>query len=281
VILGAHVSIAGGVSNAPLNAQKLGINAFQIFTKNQNRWKDKPLEPAEVEKYLANCESCDIRRTVAHSAYLINLCTTDNGKLKMSRNAFLDEMMRAEQLRIPYLVMHPGSHLGAGESEGIRLIAESLRMLFNQQPDGKVRVLLETTAGQGTNLGYRFEQMAELIELIDCDARVGVCLDTCHIFAAGYDIRTPDAYEATIAEFDRVVGLDRLYVFHFNDSRRELGSRIDRHEHLGNGKIGVEPFKLFVQDPRFTDLPGLIETPGDMEDFAGNLDILRGLEGEK
>mgnify|MGYP000365478677 CR=1 FL=1 len=278
MILGAHVSTAGGVSNAPLNAHKLGIAAFQIFTKNQNRWTAKPLDPVEIDRFLANCERCGIRITVAHDAYLINLCAVDRSKLALSRKAFLDEMVRADQLQIPFLVMHPGSHLKAGEEVGIKLIAESLRMLIDQHSGGRVRVLLETTAGQGTNLGYRFEQLAEMLRLIDCPERTGVCIDTCHIFAAGYDFRTYPQYEEIIADFDRVIGLDRLFCFHFNDSKREPGSRIDRHQHIGEGLIGREPFGYFLKDRRFEDLPAILETPGEMDNFVNNLAVLRALE---
>ncbi len=277
MILGAHVSTAGGVSNAPLNARKLGITAFQIFTKNQNRWVQKPLEAEEIDKYLRNCDECGIECAVAHDAYLINLCATDEDNLRKSRAAFLDEMQRADQLRIPFLVMHPGSHKGSGEDAGLGGIAESLRVLFDQQPDGRVRVLLETTAGQGTNLGYTFEQLAELIRLVDCDERIGVCVDTCHIFAAGYDIRTRPAYDNVFEKFDKIVGLDRLYVFHLNDSKKELASRVDRHEHIGEGRLGLEPFDYLLNDERFKDIPALLETPGEMDDYIRNLDVLRNL----
>ncbi len=275
MILGAHVSTSGGIWNAPLNAGKLDITAFQIFTKNQNRWQQKPLETKEIDKYLRNCEECGIEYTVSHDAYLINLCATDEEKLRRSRDAFLDEMQRADQLKIPYLVMHPGSHKGAGEDVGLRRIAESLKMQFDRQSNGSVKVLLETTAGQGTNLGYTFEQLAELIRLVDCDERIGVCVDTCHIFAAGYDIRTSPAYENVIREFDDIIGLDRLLIFHLNDSKRGLASRIDRHEHIGEGMIGIESFRFLVNDSRLVNIPGILETPGKMEDYEVNLDALR------
>ena len=277
MILGAHVSTAGGVSNAPLNAKKLGVTAFQIFTKNQTRWRAKPLDPAEIDKYLVNCKENNIQVTVSHDAYLINLCAVDKVKLEMSRKAFLDEMQRADQLHIPFLVMHPGSHLKAGEKEGIRKVAESFRMLFDVNPDGKVMVLLETTAGQGTNLGYTFEQIAEMLELVDNEDRMGVCLDTCHIYAAGYDFTSQDKYRSVMDEFDKIIGLNRLHCVHFNDSKRELGSRVDRHDHIGTGQIGVESFGYFLNDQRLKDMPAILETPGDIEDYAKNLTILRKL----
>ncbi|NQT35778.1 deoxyribonuclease IV [bacterium] len=277
MILGAHVSTSGGVSNAPLNARKLGITAFQIFTKNQNRWKQNPTEADEIDQYLKNCEECGIEWTISHDAYLINLCATDEEKLNRSREAFLDEMIRADRLQIPYLVMHPGSHLGAGEEAGLRKIAESLRMLLDRNNNGKVRVLLETTAGQGNNLGYRFEQLAELIRLIDCEERTGVCLDTCHIFTAGYDIRTVDSYRKVMSEFDEIIGLNRLLAFHLNDSKKDFASRVDRHEHIGEGKIGSDAFRFFLNDPRFGDIPGLLETPGMADEYVKNIKLLREL----
>ncbi len=279
MILGAHVSTAGGVFKAPLNAKKLGITAIQIFTKNQNQWAAKPLTDENIEKYFANIESCGITHTVAHDSYLINLCAIEAEKMDKSRAAFIDELVRADQLHLDGVVMHPGSHLKAGEEAGIKAVAESFRYCFDQQPEGKVRVLIETTAGQGTNLGHRFEHIAEMIRLIDNDDRIGVCLDTCHIFAAGYDYRTKEGYDAVIKEFDDIIGLDRLYAFHINDSKKDLGSRVDRHEHIGGGFIGKEPFAHFVNDPRFKDIPALLETPGEQEDYVQNLDTLRSLIG--
>lgn len=277
MILGAHVSTAGGVSQAPLNAEKLGVTAIQIFTKNQRRWQSKPLEAGEIDQFLKNSADYNIEFVAAHDSYLINLGAVEEKKLELSRSSFLDEMIRADQLQIPFIVMHPGSHVGSGEEAGMKTIAESLRMLFDRQPNGKVRILLETTAGQGTTLGYRFEQLAELIRLIDCEERTGVCVDTCHIFAAGYDIRTTDAYKKVIDEFDEVIGLDFLFLFHLNDSKRELGSRVDRHEHIGSGKIGTDAFRILLNDPRFEDIAGVLETPGEVSDYAHNLDVLRGL----
>ena len=277
MILGAHVSTSGGVSNAPLNARKLGVTAYQIFTKNQNRWEQKPLDTKEIDKYFRNYEDCGIECAVSHDAYLINLSAIDERKYQMSLDAFGDEMIRADQLHIPYLVMHPGSHLGAGEEAGIKKIAESFRKLFDQQPDGKVRVLLETTAGQGTNLGYTFEQLAEMIKLIDCEERTGVCLDTCHIFTAGYDIRTKADYDETFRKFDEIIGIERLYAMHFNDSKKDFGTRVDRHEHFGEGFIGLVPFSFFLNDERWKNIPGLLETPGEMEDYERNLNTLRSL----
>ncbi len=277
MILGAHVSTAGGVSQAPLNAKKLGITAIQIFSKNQNRWSAPPFTKSELEKWYKNYTECGIEVAVSHDAYLINLCATDQANLEKSRMAFLDELQRADQLGLLGVVMHPGSHLGAGIDVGLRKVAESVRMIFDQYPKGKAKVILETTAGQGTNLGYTFEQIAELIHLIDAPERVGVCIDTCHIYAAGYDWTTHEGYERTLSEFDRIIGLNKLLVFHFNDTKKKLGSRLDRHDHIGEGEIGAEPFKLWLFDPRFKEHPALLETPGELDDYARNLANLRAL----
>ncbi|MBM3326427.1 MAG: deoxyribonuclease IV [Calditrichaeota bacterium] len=277
MILGAHVSTSGGVSQAPLNARKLGITAIQIFSKNQSRWSAPPYTTAELDKWFRNYAECGITNAVAHDAYLINLCATDPANLAKSRAAFLDELQRADQLELSAVVMHPGSHLGAGIDAGLRAIAASLRMIFDKHPHGKARVLLETTAGQGTNLGFTFGQLAELIHLIDAPERVGICLDTCHIYAAGYDWTTPEGYERTLAAFDRIIGLNNLHAFHFNDTKKKLGSQVDRHDHIGEGLIGRDPFKLWLFDARFKDHPALLETPGEMDDFTRNLAVLKSL----
>lgn len=277
MILGAHVSTAGGVFKAPLNAKTIGVTAMQIFSKNQNQWNAKPYDDKTVEKYFANCEECGITHTVAHDSYLINMCAVEEEKLTKSRNAFIDEMDRADILKLDGLVMHPGSHMKAGEEAGIKAIADSFHYCFDQRPDSKVRILLETTAGQGTNLGYRFEQIAEMLRLIDNDDHMGVCVDTCHTLAAGYDYRTREGYEVVIKQFDDIIGLDRLYAFHMNDSKKELGSRVDRHEHIGEGFVGADPFAFFMNDERFKDIPAYLETPGKQEDYPRNLEKLRAM----
>jgi len=277
MILGAHVSTAKGIWNAPLNARTLRVPAFQIFTKNQNRWTEKPLEPQAIDRYLRNCEECGITHTVSHDSYLINLCAVGADNLVKSRDAMLDEMERAEQLNIDYLVMHPGSHLGAGIEAGIKAIGESFRLIMDKTETKRVRVLIETTAGQGTNLGYTFEQVAEMLRLTDCPERMGVCLDTCHIFAAGYDYSTQEGYEAVIANFDSTIGLANLRAFHVNDSKKAFGSKVDRHEHIGEGFITADPLLFWLRDPRFESIPGLLETPGEIEDYARNLELLRSL----
>lgn len=277
MILGAHVSAAGGVSKAPLNAAKLSVPAIQIFSKNQHQWNAKPLADEELVKWHDNCKTCGITHAVSHAAYLINLCAVDDEFLKKSRAAYLDELQRADQLGLMGVVLHPGSHLKAGEEEGIRKIADSLKGILDLHPDGKARVLLEVTAGQGTNLGYRFEHLAELLHLTNAPNRMGVCLDTCHIHAAGYDWTTENGYENVINEFDKIVGVDKIFCFHLTDTKKKLGSRLDRHEHIGEGEIGADPFKRLIEDPRFADIPGLLETPGELEDYERNLQILNSL----
>ncbi|TKJ42406.1 deoxyribonuclease IV [candidate division LCP-89 bacterium B3_LCP] len=277
MILGAHVSIAGGIQNAPLNGRKIGCDAIQIFAKNQTQWQAKPYTDENIEGFKENLKTTGINPVIIHDSYLINLCTSDKVKLEKSINAYLDELKRAQTLKVPYLVMHPGSHLQNGEEWGLVKIAESLNYIHERTPDYQVITLLETTAGQGTNLGYRFEHLASIREMVVQKDRIGVCADTCHMFAAGYDLKTDQGYSDTWNRFDDIVGIENLKCFHLNDSKKPLSSRVDRHEHIGQGHLGIEPFKKLMADPRFEDLPGLLETPGDEEDFIRNLKLLRSL----
>lgn len=283
ILLGAHMSIAGGVYNCFDHGEHFKCTTIQIFTKNASQWRAKPLTETEIDKFKERQKQTKISPVVAHDSYLINLGSNNKALLQKSREAFLVEMQRCELLEIPCLVTHPGSHTGAGEEIGLKTVADSLSWLHHKLPEAKVMICLETTAGQGTNLGYRFEQIANIIELSDSPERSGVCLDTCHIFAAGYDIRTERAYKKTMREFDSVVGLKRLKVIHFNDSRRELGSRVDRHEHIGKGFIGVEPFGFFMNDRRLAKIPKILETPKGDDGSADdrNLTILRKLVREE
>lgn len=280
MILGAHVSTAGGVSKGPVNAKTLGVPAIQIFSKNQQQWFAPPLREEELEKWFALRAEHGVTHAVSHAAYLINLCAPDPEILFKARRAYLDELQRGDQLDLIGVVLHPGSHMKTGEETGISLIADSLKGILDKHPDGKSKILLEVTAGQGTNLGYKFDQIADLLRLIDAPDRAAVCLDTCHIHAAGYDWTTEDGYEAVFGEFDKVIGLDKIACFHLNDSKKKLGSRVDRHEHIGEGEIGAHPFKRLIEDPRFADVPGLLETPGELEDYTRNLATLRTLLGE-
>lgn len=277
MILGAHVSIAGGVENAPLNGQKIGCDAIQLFSKNQTQWKAKPFTTENIVSFKENLKKTGIQIAVIHDSYLINLCTTDPIKLRMSIDAYQDELERAEALGVPYLIMHPGSHLGKGEDWGISKIAESFDIIHQRTKRFKVMTLLETTAGQGTNLGYTFEQIAAIREKIQAKGRVGVCVDTCHMYSAGYDLKTQSGYQEVWKRFADIIGFSHLKAFHLNDSKKAQKSRVDRHTHIGDGTLGIEPFRWLVNDARFRDIPGLLETPGNEEDFSRNLHLLRSL----
>jgi deoxyribonuclease-4 len=274
---GAHVSIAGGVFNAPQNGKDATCDVIQIFTKNQMQWRVPELTAEDIERFKAEEKRTGVECVSVHASYLINLGGFDTQKLQQSRENFLVEMQRAEALGIPYLVVHPGSHTGRGEKQGLQRIAESLHVVLDKCPDFKVKILLETTAGQGDNLGYTFEQLAEIKSRLKVKERVGVCLDTCHLFAAGYELRTDDDYKVTMRQLDEIIGIEQVGVIHTNDSKREFGSRVDRHEHIGEGELGLVAFKHFVNDARFKDIPMIIETPGGAKKDAENLRKLRGL----
>jgi deoxyribonuclease IV len=264
-LLGAHTSTQGGVASAVELADKLGFTAVQIFSKNNNRWKAKPFSEKEIKEFQVKMKKSGIKFTVVHDSYLINLCASDKDILQKSRDAFHDELKRCEQLGIPYLNFHPGSHGGAGEDEGIKLIAESINIIHDETKNYKVSSMLEVTAGQGTAVGYRFEHIRKIIDLVEAKERMSVCIDTAHIFAAGYDIKSPDGYEKTIKHFDDVVGFDFLKCLHINDSKKPIGSRVDRHEHIGKGFIGKEGFKNIMNDKRLEMIPKVLETPKGKE----------------
>ena len=274
---GAHVSTAGGVFNAPQNGKDATCDVVQIFTKNQQQWKVPPLTDEDIEKFKAEEQRTGVEAVCVHASYLINLGSFDGQKSGLSRHNFKIEMERAEALGIPYLVVHPGSHTGKGEKEGLQKIAESLNFVFERCPDFHLRILLESTAGQGDNLGYTFEQLADIKSKVEDQQRVGVCLDTCHMFAAGYELRTEEGYAKTVSQLDEILGIEQVGVIHMNDSKRELGSRVDRHEHIGEGELGLTAFEHFVNDERFQNIPMIIETPGDRKKDAENLAKLRGL----
>ncbi len=259
--IGAHVSAAGGVFNAPLNAKKIGAKAFALFTKNQKQWKVNPLTETDIDKFKKNCEECGYapEHILPHDAYLINLGNPDKEGLEKSRDAFIEELKRCDQLGLKFLNFHPGSHKKMiSEEDCIKLVAESMNLAIEATEN--VCLVIENTAGQGGNIGFRFEHLASLIELTEDKSRVGVCLDTCHTFAAGYDLRTRDAYEKTMKEFDDVVGMNYLKGMHINDSKVELGSRKDRHHSLGHGFLGWEPFSFIMKDPRMDNMPLCLET---------------------
>ena len=262
--IGAHVSASGGVENAPLNARAIGATAFALFTKNQRQWKAKPLTDNSIARFRENLESVaiDPQFVLPHDSYLINLGHPEPEALQKSRDAFLDEMRRCEQLGLSLLNFHPGSHLKKiPEAASLALVADSINWALEQTTG--VTTVIENTAGQGTNLGHRFEHLASIIEQVEDKSRVGVCLDTCHTFTAGYDLRTAEACEQTFAEFERIVGFDYLRGVHLNDSKPDLGSRVDRHESLGKGKLGWPVFEYIMNDPRFEEIPMVLETIDD------------------
>jgi deoxyribonuclease-4 len=280
-LLGAHMSIAGGCHKAVEAAAGLGMDCVQLFTKNNNRWRGKPLTTEDIRLFRDAIERTGMRAPCAHDSYLINLASPDNALWMNSLDAFVDELERAEALGLIGVVMHPGSFVTSSEEAGLLRVAEALDEAHRRTPRFKTTTLLETTAGQGTNLGHRFEHLAWIIEHVRDPDRVAVCVDTCHIFAAGYPIVSKSDYTATMNEFDRVVGLDCIRCFHLNDSKKPLGSRVDRHEKIGAGCLGLEPFRHLANDPRFAATPMYLETPkgeenGELLD-AINLKTLRKL----
>jgi len=274
--VGAHVSASGGVENAPLNAKAIGAKAFALFTKNQRQWVAKPLTTKSIDEFHINLEESGIKaeHILPHDSYLINLGHPEADKLEKSRTAFIDELERAKQLGLKLLNFHPGSHLQKipkrdpnydqllhdAEYACLDVIADSMNLAIEATKDSDVILVIENTAGQGSNLGYKFEHLAYLIEKIEDKSRVGICLDTCHTFTAGYDLRTKEAYEQTMEEFDKIVGFQYLKGMHINDSKPPLGSRVDRHHSLGKGEIGLEAFNLIMNDPRMDNIPLVLET---------------------
>ncbi len=272
--IGAHVSAAGGVQNAPLNAQAIGARAFALFTKNQRQWQAKPLTREAIDAFKANLHQVGIaaEQVLPHDSYLINLGHPEKTALKKSRAAFVDEMQRCEQLGLSLLNFHPGSHLNKiSEQQSLAIVADSINQALEQTRG--VTAVIENTAGQGTNLGYRFEHLAEIIEQVEDKTRVGVCIDTCHTFTAGYDLRTPEACEETFGEFAEIVGFDYLRGMHLNGSKPDLGDRVDRHESLEKGKLGVAVFQYIMQDNRFENIPMVLETP-DPDNWAHEIKLL-------
>lgn len=279
ILLGAHMSIVGGVHTAVERGISIGCATIQMFVKNNNQWRGKELSDEDISTYKKLLRESSIGPVVVHDTYLINLCASDSQILQKSRAALKDEFDRCEALGVEYLNFHPGSHVGAGEAEGIKLIAESLNIIHEETKGYRVKSVLETTAGQGTAIGYRFEQLREIIDGVDEPDRMAVCMDTCHVFAAGYDISTERGYEKTFEAFDAIIGLNRLVAFHVNDSKRELSSRVDRHEHIGKGKIGKTGFRLLMNDERFRSIPKILETPKgpEMKEDVKNMRTLRNM----
>lgn len=274
--VGAHVSASGGVYNAPLNAMEIGAKAFALFTKNQRQWVAKPLDSKTIDQFQANLEKSGIlpKHILPHDSYLINLGHPEAEKLEKSREAFIDEVQRCQILGLDRLNFHPGSHLVKigkhdpqydqklleAENGCLEVIGDSLNIAIEATKDSNVKLVIENTAGQGSNLGYRFEHLAKIIEKVENKSRVGVCLDTCHTFTAGYDLRTREAYDATMQQFEEIVGFKYLMGMHINDSKPKLGSRVDRHHSLGEGEIGWDAFRFIMNDERMDDIPLILET---------------------
>ena len=280
-VLGAHMSIAGGCHLAVERARDRGCDCVQIFTKNSNQWRAKKITQAQVDQFRQALEQSGIRHAMAHDSYLINLASPDRNLWRRSVRAMADELRRADLLGIPHVVTHPGAYTTGTEPAGLRRIARAIDEVHQQVGDIRVRCLLETTAGQGTSIGWRFEQLAAIIDAVAEPDRLGICFDTCHVFAAGYAMGTKKDYNATMRELNKTVGLKRIKAFHLNDSRRECGSRVDRHAPIGRGEMGLEPFRFLLNDRRFRKVPMVLETPKGEEDGVDcdviNLKALRGL----
>lgn len=277
--LGAHESIAGGVTKAIERGLQVEVDALQIFTKNSNQWVGKKLEESEVEKFREARKKAGLQFVVSHDSYLINLASPKPELREKSMNAFLDEMDRAEALGLEYLVFHPGAHMKEGIESGCAKVSDALNRVLDQRKDQKLILLIENCAGQGTTLGRAFEELALIRDNVEAKERVGFCFDTCHAFAAGYDQRTKETYTKTMKAFDRTAGLSNLKVFHINDSKKGFDSRVDRHDHIGKGEMGQEPFRFLLNDPRFRDRPMILETEksDDLHEDLENLQTLRSL----
>lgn len=277
--LGAHMSIAGGLHKAVERAVAAGCGVVQLFTRSSNQWKGKAVSDADAALFRTVFAESGLHEVISHDIYLINLAAPPGETRDKSLTAFADEMATCDRLGINKIVMHPGSHTSDPPEAGLQRVIEAFDQLFSEVPQYRGLVLLETTAGQGTNLGRHFEELRTIIDGSRYPERFAVCFDTCHTFAAGYDTTTPQGYRAVMEEFDRVLGLARLQCFHFNDSKKGLGSRVDRHDHIGQGMLGLEPFRLIMNDPRFVAVPKILETPkGDADEMDQiNLALLRGL----
>ena len=281
MLLGAHVPTAGGVPMAPGNGRSIAATAIQIFTRNQRQWKAKPMTRQEAGAFRKALGGSGVEAVMSHASYLINLASVAPGFLDLSRRTLIDELRRCHALGIPHAVVHPGAHMGAGENEGLAAVARSLDHVLRRTRGGSAIPLLEITAGQGSCVGCSFEQLAGILERVKEPKRVAVCLDTCHMLAAGYDITTERGYEQTFERFDKVIGLGRLKAIHLNDSLKPLGSRVDRHAPIGKGFLGLPAFARFLNDPRLARVPMVLETPGGLPVWKKEIKLLRGLVGRR
>jgi deoxyribonuclease-4 len=279
VLLGAHFSIAGGLHKAVETASRYECPVLQIFTKNAATWKERHLSAQEIERFRRARRKGNIELICSHAAYLINLASPDRAQYNRSVEALGNELRRSSQLAIPYVVLHPGAHMGQGEEQGLRRVAKAINTVFEQVPGWEGLLLLETTAGQGTSLGFTFEHLAAILDRVEAQEKLGFCFDTCHVFVAGYDLRTRTRYNKTMSAFDRLLGLERLRVIHANDAKGALGSRVDRHEHIGKGAIGMNAFRFIMNDSRLRSVAKIIETPkcSRLDHDRVNLDRLRRL----
>jgi len=284
-LFGAHMSIAGGCHKALIAANEHDFDTVQLFTKNNNQWNAKDLTDDEIKQFRDLFKTSKLKYPTAHDCYLINLASPDETLWRRSVDAFVIEVERAEALGLSYLVTHPGTPTDGDEAAGLQRITRAIDETHERCPDAKVKVLLENTAGQGRSLGHRFEHLAAILDSVKDSKRLGVCLDTCHTFAAGYPLAPEPEYIQTLQTFQKLIGLSRIKVFHMNDSKKPLGSRVDRHEHIGQGQLGLEPFRLLVNDPRFQKTPMIMETPkegpNDEDMDLINLKALRDLVGKK
>lgn len=274
MLLGVHCSIQGGLHNAFGESASLGIDVFQIFTKNQRQWREKIIETREGSKFQDACKASAVKTAFSHASYLINLASRDDALWERSVSALIQEVKRCQDLGLAFTIVHPGAAKELGEQEGIKMVIKALKIILRETENSPVKILLENTAGQGSSIGYRFEHLRQIMTEVHSPG-VGVCFDTCHAFAAGYDMRTKEGFETTLEEFDHIVGLENLYAIHLNDSKGELGSHLDRHEHIGKGKLGLEPFRQIMN--RFSHIPKVIETPKKDNMDTVNLEVLRGL----
>ena len=280
VLLGAHMSVAGGLYTAFERADRVGCTAIQIFTKNSNQWNDPTILPEDMTKYREAKDKSKVQIVVSHDSYLINLCAVNEKLLEKSREAFVKEIKRCDALEIRHLIFHPGAHTTLDRKESLRLVADSLNYAHKATGGADVMLVIETTAGQGTTIGSSFEEIAEIIAGVKEEERVGVCIDTCHIFAAGYDIRTRSGYDKAMKGFDEIIGFEKLHAVHLNDAKKPLSSHVDRHEHIGKGEIGKAAFGYLMNDDRFSKIPKVLETPKGEDGFQMdiiNLKTLRAL----
>jgi deoxyribonuclease-4 len=277
MLLGAHVSTAGGVSQAPRNGRSIGATAIQVFTRNQRQWACKPLARGEAAAFRQALAGSGVRAVLSHASYLINLASVVPDFLEKSRATLVEEIRRCHHLGIPHTIVHPGAHMGVGEKAGLEAVARSLDHVLRRTRGRHVMPLLEVTAGQGSCLGHSFEQLAGILDRVKEPERVGVCLDTCHLNASGYDIVSAEGYEETMESFARAVGIGKLKAIHLNDAKSARGSRLDRHERAGRGQLGLEAFRRILNDPRLAGVPMVVETPGPIEEWKREIALLRGL----